>query len=87
MTNQTPSQNFETAKKYASVLSYEEKIYFRDWLESEINKGMADHTKEKAKEAQEKLGSFIDKAASITKTAGNSLKNSFNGIFNKEEGK
>ncbi len=84
MVNNNPSQNFESAKKFASVLTYEEKIFFRDWLEEQIEKEMDAHTKEKAKEAQEKLGSFIDKAATMTKTAGNSLKDSFGSAFKSE---
>lgn len=81
MNNNNPTQNFENAQKSASLLTYEEKVSFRDWLEKQIEKEMAAHTTEKAKEAQEKLGTFIDKAATMTKTAGNSLKNSFNSAF------
>lgn len=82
MENKKTSQNFETAKTYVNVLSYEEKIQFQEWLDGQIKQGMADHTKKRAEEVSNKFGSFLNKATNMVGKAGNSLKDSFNSAFN-----
>ena len=58
-------------------LSYEEKIQMSEWLHKEIELEMGDAVKAKAQKVGEQLSSFLDKAAATTKSAGNSLLDSF----------
>lgn len=84
MQNKQVTQNFENAKTSILNLTYEEKIMLREWLETKIQSEMADHTKKRAEEVSNQFGSFLNKASSVVGKAGNSLKDSFNSAFNKD---
>lgn len=81
MENKTTSQNFETAKTYVNVLSYEEKIALQELLDGQIRKEMAAHTQKLAEEIPGKIDSFLDKAKNTIGKTGNSLKDNFNSAF------
>lgn len=59
-------------------LTYEEKIQMSEWLHTQIELERGEYVKKKGQEASDKFGDFTDKASSILKSAGNSLRNSFN---------
>lgn len=75
-----PKRDLQPYKNQLMGLSYEEKIQMSEWLHAQIDIERAEYVKQKGKQVTEQLGSFIDKASQVTKTAGNSLLDSFKQI-------
>lgn len=70
-------KDLQPFKNSLMSLSYEEKIQMSEWLHTQIDFERAEYVKEKGLKISNQIGSFIDKAAQVTKTAGNSMLDSF----------
>jgi len=69
-------KDLQPFKNSLMTLTYEEKIEMSEWLHKQIEfeiKGAVE-----VKKNSEALGSFLDKAEKVTKSAGQSLRDSFN---------
>lgn len=66
-------------------LSYEEKIEMSEWLHTQIDFERGEYVKKKGAEVSEKIGNFVEKAAAVTKSAGNSLMNQFKSATNESD--
>lgn len=75
-------KDLQPFKNSLMTLTYEEKIQMSEWLHTEIDLERGEYIKEKGKQVSDRIGSFIDKAANVTKTAGNSLMDQFKGAMN-----
>lgn len=73
----TPKKDLQPYKNNLMQLSYTEKIELSEWLHQEIDFERGEHVKQKGKEVTEQIGNFINKAAQVTKTAGNDMLDSF----------
>lgn len=62
-------------------LAYTDKLELSEWLHKQIQLEMADATKKKAAETSERFGSFLDKAAEVTKTGSGNLFSKFSKVF------
>lgn len=71
------SRDLQPYKTKLMELTYNEKIEMSEWLHKQIELEMGQAVKDKAKIVGDQLNSFINKAAKVTKTAGNDLLNSF----------
>lgn len=78
-------RDLQPFKNSLMTLSYEEKIEMSEWLHKQIEFEMKDAVKEKAKKVSGQVDSFIDKAAAVTKTGANSLKDMFNEATGKKQ--
>lgn len=70
-------QDLQPYKNNLMSLSYEEKIQMSEWLHTQIDLERGQAVKDKAAKVSGQIGSFLDKAAKITKTAGNNLLDQF----------
>lgn len=70
--------DLQSVKNSLMGLTYEEKIQMSEWLHTQIEFERSAYVKQKGKEVSDQFSKFADKAAQITKSAGNSLRNSFN---------
>lgn len=71
------NRDLQPYKNKLMELSYNEKIAVSEWLHTQIELEMGDAVKEKMGQVGDKMNSFIDKAAKITKSTGNSLMDNF----------
>jgi hypothetical protein len=72
-----PAKDLQPFKNSLMSLTYEEKIQMSEWLHTQIDLERGEYVKQKGKEVTEQIGKFADKAAQVTKTAGNSLMDQF----------
>ena len=70
-------KDLQPFKNSLMTLTYEEKIQMSEWLHTQIDFERGEYVKSKGKQVTEQIGSFLDKASKVTKTAGNSLLDSF----------
>lgn len=84
MENSKPTKDLQPFKNSLMTLTYEEKIQMSEWLHTQIDLERGEYVKQKGKEVTEQIGKFADKAAHVTKTAGNSLMDQFKTITNPE---
>jgi hypothetical protein len=70
-------KDLQPYKNKIMELTYEEKMQFSVWLQDQIDLERGDAVKEKMKEVGNKVDSFLNKAAEVTKTTGNSLLDQF----------
>ncbi len=75
-------KDLQPFKNQLMSLSYEEKIQMSEWLHTQIDLERGQAVKEKAKEVGDQMNNFINKAASVTKSAGDSLLDSFKNATN-----
>jgi hypothetical protein len=73
----TVKKDLQPYKNKLMELSYNEKIEMSEWLHTQIDLERGEAVKEKMKQVGEQTDNFLKKAAEVTKTAGNSLMNSF----------
>lgn len=78
-------RDLQPFKNSLMTLSYEEKIEMSEWLHKQIEFEMKDAVKEKAKKVSGQVDNFLDKAATVTKTGANSLKDMFNEATGKKQ--
>lgn len=71
-------RDLQPFKNSLMTLSYEEKIEMSEWLHKQIEFEMKDAVKEKAKKVSGQVDNFLDKAAAVTKTGAQSLRDAFN---------
>ncbi len=70
--------DLQPVKNSLMGLTYEEKIQMSEWLHTQIEFERSAYVKQKGQQVSDQFSKFADKAAQITKSAGNSLRNSFN---------
>jgi hypothetical protein len=78
-------KDLQPYKNKLMELTYEEKIEMSEWLHKQIELELGEAVKAKSAKVTTQMNSFIDKAAAVTKTAGNSLMDQFKGAFKKGE--
>jgi riboflavin synthase len=71
-------KDLQSIKGVLVGLSYEEKIEISEFLHTEIENCIGNAVKDKAKKVSGQVDNFLDKAEKITKSAGQSLRDSFN---------
>jgi riboflavin synthase len=71
-------KDLQPFKNSLMTLTYEEKIEMSEWLHKQIEFEIKGAVEAKVKKNSEALGSFLDKAEKVTKSAGQSLRDSFN---------
>ena len=70
--------DLQPVKNSLMGLTYEEKIQMSEWLHTQIEFERSAYVQQKGQQVSDQFSKFADKAAQITKSAGNSLRNSFN---------
>jgi hypothetical protein len=72
-----PTKDLQPFKNSLMSLTYEEKIQMSEWLHTQIDFERGEYVKQKGKEVTAQIENFANKAAAVTKTAGNSLIDQF----------
>ena len=67
---QKQMKDLQPFKNSLMSLSYEEKIQMSEWLHTQIELERGEHLKEKIKEVDSKVNSFLGKALNAIKTIG-----------------
>jgi len=67
-------KDLQPFKNSLMTLTYEEKIQMSEWLHTQIEFEMKEAVKEKGKKVSGQVDNFLEKAAAVTKTGANSLK-------------
>ena len=75
-------KDLQPFKNSLMSLTYEEKIQMSEWLHAQIDFERAEYVKEKGKQVTEQIGKFTEKAAQVTKSAGNILMDQFRNATN-----
>jgi len=81
----TTPKDLQPYKNKLMELTYEEKMQMSEWLHTQIDFERAEHVKKKGQEVTQKIGTFFEKAAEVTKVAGNSLLDQFKGASNETQ--
>ncbi len=83
----TSKKDLQPYKNKLMELTYNEKIEISEWLHTQIDFERGHAVKEKIDQLEDKMNNLFDKAAIVTKTAGNNVLDSFKSITsNKSEG-
>ena len=70
-------KDLQPTKNQLMGLTYEEKIQISEWLHTQIDLERGQAVKEKAVKVGAQINSFLDKAAAITKTGAQNLREQF----------